>query len=55
MNTNFGRINCSGNKNVFHAMKYELKKELVGAVKHTSFTTVYNMEKIYCLWTQNVT
>jgi hypothetical protein len=31
MNPNFGGINCSGNKNVFHALKYKLKKELVDA------------------------
>jgi hypothetical protein len=30
-NTNFGGINHSGSKNVFHASKHELKKELVGA------------------------
>jgi hypothetical protein len=29
-NINFGGINRSGNKNIFHALKYKLKKELVG-------------------------
>jgi sorbitol-specific phosphotransferase system component IIA len=31
INNNFGEINCSGNKNNFHALKYELKKEVVSA------------------------
>jgi hypothetical protein len=29
-NTDFGEISCSGNKNIFHALKYGLEKELVG-------------------------
>jgi hypothetical protein len=31
MNSNLGGINCFGNKNVFHALKHELNKELANA------------------------
>jgi hypothetical protein len=31
INTNFGGINRFGNKNIFHAWKYEFKKEIVSA------------------------
>jgi hypothetical protein len=52
MNTDFGGNICSGNKNVFHALKCELKKKLASAavdVQHTSFTTAYSMEQMHCL------
>jgi hypothetical protein len=45
MNSNFGGISCSGNQNVFHVLKCELKKESVLDVQQTSFTTVYSMEQ----------
>jgi hypothetical protein len=46
-NTNFGGINRSGRKNIFHALEHELKKELVGGgcPEHI----IHNC----CLWTQN--
>jgi hypothetical protein len=42
MNTNFGEVNCYGSKNVFHALKHELKKELhsVGCAAHTLHTCI---------------
>jgi hypothetical protein len=46
MKTDFGRIDRSGNKNVFHGFKCELKKE---CVQNTSFTSVCSMVQMHCL------
>jgi hypothetical protein len=44
MNTNVWRNHLLWKQNVFHALKYELKKESVLDVQQTFFTTVYGME-----------
>jgi hypothetical protein len=50
MNTNFGVINRSGSKNVFHALKHELKKELVsvGCPAHILHNCICVHKHIVC-------
>jgi hypothetical protein len=53
MNTNFGGIICSGNKNVFHALKHELKKELVSVGCPAQLLHNYTQhDQIHSLWAQ---